>query len=68
MHFDLFGMMPAGRTGAHAKVYANFFEFAAGAIGAFGRDVQSGAYPQPEHGYGMKEDELDKFRNALAKK
>ena len=68
VHFDLFGMMPAGRTGAHAKVYANFFEFAAGAIGAFGREVQSGAYPQPEHGYGMKAEELDKFLDLLEKK
>jgi 3-methyl-2-oxobutanoate hydroxymethyltransferase len=68
VHFDLFGMMPADRLGSHAKVYANYFEFAARAIGAFGAEVQSGAYPQPEHGYGMKEDELDKFRNALEKK
>lgn len=67
VHFDLFGMMPADRMGAHAKVYANYFEFAAGALGAFGAEVQSGAYPQPEHGYGMKEEELDKFLNDLEK-
>ena len=67
VHFDMFGMMPKDRMGAHAKVYANFFEFAAGAIGAFGAEVKSGAYPQPEHGYGMKEQELDKFLNLLEK-
>ena len=67
VHFDLFGMMPADRLGAHAKVYANYFEFAARAIGAFGAEVQSGAYPQPEHGYGMKPDELDTFLNLLEK-
>ena len=68
VHFDLFGMMPADRLGSHAKVYANYFEFAARAIGAFGAEVQSGAYPQPEHGYGMKEEELDKFRELLESK
>ncbi len=68
VHFDLFGMMPADRLGAHAKVYANYFEFAARAIGAFGAEVQSGTYPQPEHGYGMKPDELDRFRELLEKK
>ena len=67
VHFDMFGMMPKDRMGAHAKVYANYFEFAAGAIGAFGAEVQSGAYPQPEHGYGMKEQDLDKFLNLLEK-
>ena len=67
VHFDMFGMMPKDRLGAHAKVYANFFEWAAGAIGAFGAEVKSGAYPQPEHGYGMKEEELDKFLNLLEK-
>ena len=60
-------MMPKDRMGAHAKVYANFFEFAAGAIGTFGAEVKSGAYPQPEHGYGMKEQELDEFLNLLEK-
>jgi 3-methyl-2-oxobutanoate hydroxymethyltransferase len=67
VHFDMFGMMPKDRMGAHAKVYANYFEFAAGAIGAFGAEVKSGAYPQPEHGYGMKEPELDTFLNLLEK-
>ncbi|CEP66842.1 Ketopantoate hydroxymethyltransferase [Moorella glycerini] len=67
VHFDMFGMMPKDRMGSHAKVYANYFEFAAGAIGAFAADVKSGGYPQPEHGYGMKEEELEKFLDMLEK-
>jgi len=67
VHFDMFGMMPQDRMGAHAKVYASFFEWAARAIGTFGAEVKSGAYPQPEHGYGMKEEDLDKFLNQLEK-
>lgn len=63
--FDTFGMMPS--PASHAKEYANFFEWATKAYGAWANDVRTGAYPEDKHGYHMDEAELDKFMNMLEK-
>lgn len=63
---DTFGMMPSPVS--HTKTYANFFEWAATAYGAWANDVRTGAYPEDKHGYHMEERELDKFLNELEQK
>ncbi len=64
--FDTFNMMPS--LASHAKVYADFFKWAATAYGAWASDVRTGAYPEDKHGFHMDERELDKFLNTLEQK
>ena len=64
--FDTFNMMPS--IASHAKVYADFFKWAAGAYGAWGNDVRTGVYPEDKHGFHMDENELYKFKNLLEQK
>jgi 3-methyl-2-oxobutanoate hydroxymethyltransferase len=61
--FDTFNMMPS--LASHAKVYGDFFKWAAGAYAGWASDVRTGAYPEDKHGYHMEEKELDKFLNNL---
>ena len=63
--FDTFNMMP--EPVSHAKAYADFFQWAATAYGAWADDVRTGAYPEDKHGYHMDAAELDKFMNDLDK-
>ena len=64
--FDTFNMMPS--VASHAKVYADFFKWAATAYGGWAHDVRSGIYPEDKHGFHMDERELDKFLNELEQK
>lgn len=64
--FDTFNMMPS--VASHAKVYADFFRWAATAYGAWAHDVRTGIYPEDKHGFHMEERELDKFLNLLEQK
>ena len=64
--FDTFNMMPS--VASHAKVYADFFKWAATAYGAWAHDVRTGIYPEDKHGFHMEERELDKFLNLLEQK
>jgi 3-methyl-2-oxobutanoate hydroxymethyltransferase len=61
--FDTFNMMPS--LVSHAKAYADFFKWAAGAYAAWANDVRTGVYPEDKHGFHMDEKELDKFLNSL---
>lgn len=63
--FDTFSMMPT--SASHAKGYANFFQWACAAYGAWANDVRTGAYPEDKHGYHMDEAELAKFMDLLEK-
>jgi 3-methyl-2-oxobutanoate hydroxymethyltransferase len=63
--FDTFGMMP--KFASHAKVYGEFFPFAAEAYADWAEDVHSGAYPEDKHGFHMEEAETEKFLDALDK-
>ena len=62
---DTFGMV-AGAAG-HAKAYGNFLKFAFEVYSAFIKDVETGGYPQEEHGWKMDATELDKFMNEIEK-
>ncbi len=62
---DTFGMMP--KPASHAKVYAQLFQFLAGAYGAWAKDVREGVYPEDKHGYHMDPEELEKFMEMMAK-
>ena len=64
--FDTFNMMPA--VASHAKVYADFFKWAAGAYSEWANDVRTGIYPEDKHGFHMDEKEFDKFMNELEQK
>lgn len=64
--FDTFNMMPS--LASHAKVYADFFKWAATAYGSWANDVRTGVYPEDKHGFHMEERELDKFLNELEQK
>lgn len=64
--FDTFNMMPT--IASHAKVYADFFKWAATAYGSWANDVRTGVYPEDKHGFHMEESELDKFLNLLEQK
>ena len=63
--FDTFNMMPS--LASHAKVYGDFFKWAAGAYSAWANDVRTGVYPEDKHGFHMDERELDKLLNMLEK-
>ena len=62
---DTFNMMP--RPTSHAKAYADFFPWAVEAYADWAEDVRSGEYPEEKHGYHMKEEELEKFLDAIEK-
>lgn len=61
--WDLLGIVPAATV--HAKQYAQLPQVCIGAYGAFINDVKTGAYPQPENGYPMDADELEKFKTMV---
>lgn len=60
-----FGMMP--KLASHAKVYANFMDFAVKAYAAWASDVRTGAYPEDKHGWHMDPVELEKFMEVIEK-
>jgi 3-methyl-2-oxobutanoate hydroxymethyltransferase len=63
--FDTFNMIPS--LASHAKVYGDFFKWAAGAYAAWANDVRTGGYPEDKHGYHMDAKEFEKFSNELDK-
>ncbi|EPR43673.1 3-methyl-2-oxobutanoate hydroxymethyltransferase [Desulfovibrio sp. X2] len=48
-------------TPRFVKRYAELGTLAANALSAYAADVRSGAFPAPEHGYDMSEEELDRL-------
>ncbi|MDR1495591.1 MAG: 3-methyl-2-oxobutanoate hydroxymethyltransferase [Clostridiales Family XIII bacterium] len=66
--FDLLGFQPRATMPKHAKCYREFFDEAIKAFSEFKADVDSEAYPAPEHGWNMDEKEFDKFMNELEQK
>ncbi len=57
---DLLGMF-MGKSPRFAKRYANLHEEIARALQAYREEVQSGAFPGPEHGFDMPEEVLSKL-------
>jgi 3-methyl-2-oxobutanoate hydroxymethyltransferase len=66
--FDLLGFQPISTMPKHAKYYREYFEDGIKAFAEFGNDVKKEIYPAKEHGWGMDERELDKFKNTLEQK
>ena len=66
--FDLLGFVPGAAQAKHGKYYANLFDESMKAFSDFDREVKQEVYPAEEHGWGMDEAELDKFRNELDQK
>ena len=66
--YDLLGFMPTQMMPKHAKYYATFFEDGIKGMMEYVSDVTNRVYPAEEHGWGMDEAELDKFKNELEKK
>lgn len=63
--FDTFNMMP--QLASHAKVYGDFFRWAAGIYGQWANDVRTGVYPEDKHGFHMEASELEKFTEMIEK-
>jgi len=61
---DLLGIYD-GHTPRFVKRYANVREQMVSAIGEYAKDVRERRYPEPEHGYTMAPDEVDRLRAAL---
>jgi 3-methyl-2-oxobutanoate hydroxymethyltransferase len=49
------------------KRYAHLADDVRAALQAYAADVRSGAFPAPEHGYGIPEEELALFESELAR-
>jgi 3-methyl-2-oxobutanoate hydroxymethyltransferase len=61
---DLLGIY-AGHAARYVKRYANVREQMIGGVRAFGEDVRARRYPEPEHGYTMAPDELERLHEQL---
>ena len=61
---DLLGIRE-GLGARFVKRYADLLEDMSAGVGAFAADVRSGAYPGPEHGYSIPEEELAGLRAQL---
>jgi 3-methyl-2-oxobutanoate hydroxymethyltransferase len=62
---DIVGLTD-GRTPRFVKRYATLLGPMVNAVERFATDVRAGAYPGPEHEYGMDEEELGKLKEALS--
>lgn len=62
---DLLGLYD-GPAAKFVKRYADLRTAAIAGIAAYADEVRSGAYPAPEHGYGMPEAEAARLREATA--
>jgi 3-methyl-2-oxobutanoate hydroxymethyltransferase len=61
---DLLGMY-AGHTARFVKRYANVREQMIEGVQAFAEDVRARRYPEPEHGYTMAPDEVERLHELL---
>jgi 3-methyl-2-oxobutanoate hydroxymethyltransferase len=60
VYHDLLGLTE-GRAPRFVKRYASLAAEIRGALETYAREVRTGAYPAPEHTYGMAEEELELF-------
>ena len=61
---DLLGIFD-GHTARFVKRYANVREQMIAAVGAYAEDVRGRRYPEPEHGYTMAPDEVERLQAML---
>jgi 3-methyl-2-oxobutanoate hydroxymethyltransferase len=64
---DLLGIY-GGPPAKFAKHYADLRQPMTDAVAAYADEVRSGAYPAPEHTYGMPEDEASHLRSLIAER
>ncbi len=64
---DLLGFF-GGHVAKFVKQYANMNEIIEKALTEYKEEVESGAFPAPEHCYKIKEEELEKLRKAVGNK
>jgi 3-methyl-2-oxobutanoate hydroxymethyltransferase len=62
---DLLGLT-GGRTPRFVKAYAALADTITGALRAYASDVRAGVFPEHRHTYGMPDDELAAFEEAVA--
>ncbi|MEA2350604.1 MAG: 3-methyl-2-oxobutanoate hydroxymethyltransferase [Thermoleophilaceae bacterium] len=62
---DLLGIYD-GHAARFVKRYANVREVMVGGVAAFAEDVRERRYPEPDHGYTMAPDEVERLRMLLA--
>jgi 3-methyl-2-oxobutanoate hydroxymethyltransferase len=62
---DLLGIYD-GHTARFVKRYANVREQMIAAVGAYAEDVRGRRYPEPEHGYTMAPDEVERLQALLS--
>jgi 3-methyl-2-oxobutanoate hydroxymethyltransferase len=62
---DLLGIYD-GHAARFVKRYANVREAMVDGLAAFADDVRERRYPEPEHGYTMAPDEVERLRERLA--
>jgi 3-methyl-2-oxobutanoate hydroxymethyltransferase len=62
---DLLGIYD-GHAPRFVKRYANVREQMIAAVGEFAADVRERRYPEPEHGYQMSPDEVERLRELLS--
>jgi 3-methyl-2-oxobutanoate hydroxymethyltransferase len=61
---DMLGMY-AGRTPRFVKRYADIAEEIGEAVAQYASDVRTGAFPEDKHTYGISDDELARFEEAV---
>src|SRR4029077_19854172 len=60
---DLLGIRE-GKGAKFVRRYADLQDAMADGVALYAKEVRGGVFPAPEHGYGMDEAELAKFRDA----
>ena len=65
--FDLLGVFDQFKP-KFTKRYAELSKVAVDALKAYAEDVRSGRFPDAEHSYGMKVEEVEKLQGMLAKR
>jgi 3-methyl-2-oxobutanoate hydroxymethyltransferase len=66
--FDLLGLLPPEAMSKHSKSYASLLSTCIQGFSGFVKEVDEEIYPAEEHGWGMDEAELDKFKNEIEQK
>jgi len=62
---DMLGMY-AGRTPRFVKRYADIAGEIGDAVAQYALDVRTGAFPEDKHTYGISDEELARFEEALS--
>ena len=67
LSYDLLGVFTDFKP-KYTKHYANLTEVAVAGLRQYVQEVKEGVFPGDEHGYAVKEEELERFRDMLEKR